>query len=73
RRVKQVVSSNGSTKITYSVYSQGGTLLHRHNVSDNNKTDYIPLGGSSTGSIRLEDGAPRYVHVDHLGSPVAET
>ncbi|MBT1451617.1 hypothetical protein KJ365_12065, partial [Glaciecola sp. XM2] len=31
RRVKQVVSSNGSTKITYSVYSQGGTLLHRHN------------------------------------------
>ncbi|MBF7074233.1 DUF2778 domain-containing protein [Glaciecola sp. MH2013] len=73
RRVKQVVSSNSSTKTTYSIYSQGGTLLHRHNISENKKTDYIQLGGSNTGSIRLEDGIPRYVHVDHLGSPVAET
>jgi len=73
RRVKQVVTSNGTTRTTYSIYSQGGTLLHRDAINDNKKTDYIPLGGSTTGGIRLENGVPHYIHLDHLGSPVAET
>jgi RHS repeat-associated protein len=73
RRVKQIVSTNSGIKATYSVYSIGGVLLHRHNVTDNVKTDYLPIGGSNTASVRIKNNSLFFQHLDHLGSPVAET
>ncbi len=70
RRVKQT-RSDGS--VIYSVYGQDGTLLHRDEVKGGTRTrtDYIRAGGETV--ARIVNGAPAYVHADHLGSPVAET
>ncbi len=70
KRVKQT-RSDGS--VTYSVYSQDGSLLHRDEVKSGTRTrtDYIRAGGETV--ARIVNGTPEYVHNDHLGSPVAQT
>ncbi len=72
RRVKQTTDKNGVTT-TYSIYSLAGVLLHRHDVTNNVKTDYVTLGLGSSGSVRIENNQVEYIHLDQLGSPVAET
>lgn len=73
KRAKQITTNNGSSKTIYSVYGQSGSLIHRHNISDNKKTDYVTLGLSNSGSIRIENNQIKYIHLDVLGSPIAET
>ena len=67
RRVKQTIG--GET--IYSVYSRGGTLLYRHNVTTGEATDYIRMGGRTI--ARVTGTAVEWPHQDHLGSPVTAT
>jgi RHS repeat-associated protein len=65
KRVKQVLN-NGTI---YSVYGLSGALLHRYNETTGERTDYIDLGGA--GSVRVKNGTPTWVALDHLGSSTA--
>jgi RHS repeat-associated protein len=62
RRVKQVV--DGKTII--SVYGQNGSLLHRHNKSSGERTDFIRIGGRD--AVWVKNGTAEYPVADYLGT-----
>lgn len=67
KRVKSV--QNGKT--TYWVYSAlTGTPIYADEVTDNVQTHYLSGGGAQ---VRIRNGVTTYTHLDHQGSPIAET
>ena len=58
KRVKAVVAG----KTIYNVYDAGGTLVHVDETTDGNTTDYIGK------IVRIKNGTPTWLHMDHLGS-----
>ncbi|WP_371196382.1 RHS repeat-associated core domain-containing protein [Glaciecola sp. SC05] len=67
KRVKNTVG--GDT--IYNVYTQSGQLAHVHNMSKNERTDYVKLGSLTV--ARVKNGTPTYLHHDQLGTAVAAT
>jgi len=67
KRVKTVRDG----KTSYSFYSSlTGNLTYLDEVTDNVKTHYLSGGGAS---IRLKNGVPEYMHLNHLGSAEVAT
>ncbi|MGJ8564893.1 MAG: RHS repeat-associated core domain-containing protein [Alphaproteobacteria bacterium] len=71
KRVKSVV--DGVT--IYNIYDASGSLVHIDDLGTGNKTDYVKGAGLSL--ARIKKAGPvditRYLHPDHLGSPVVGT
>jgi RHS repeat-associated protein len=67
KRIKTV--QNGKT--TYWIYSAlTGTPIYSDETTDVVKSNYLSAGGVQ---VRFKNGVPTYTHLDHQGSPIAET
>ena len=60
--MKQIIDG----KTVYSVYDQSGSLLTRDDVTANQVTDYLSLGGQTF--VRVTNGTHSYPLNDHLGT-----